>query len=591
MKKLVGILTAFMLLLVACGNDVDTGSSDGGDSLEMKYPVEVSNGGTAVPEARLQYGLASDTPFAGILHPMWYEGNPDSVVMSFMWENLYLASENRTFIEGQDGENIAWYEMNDDLTVKTIHIKEGVTWHDGDDFNVDDIIMSYNMLAHPDYTGVRFGEPHTFIVGINDVKAGTATEIAGLNRIDDMTLEITYDQANDQAKYAQEYYVASHLLEGADVATMTQHDTVRTNPVGIGPFKVATIVPGEAVKFDAFEDYHLGAPKIAGVDLKVISPNVIDEAFKSGDIDMVDSYPAATFDESNLGSNTSVLQQVAGSYSYLGFKLGTWDKEASAVATDPTMKMSDIELRKAMGYSMNNTEVGAALYDGLRMRADSIIIPLFTDYYNPDLGNYNYDPEKAEQILDDAGYLDVDGDGFRENPEGEQLVINMAHMSGAGAETLSQYYIDKWHEVGLNVQLTGGRLMEFNSFYERVGDDDPEIDIYFGAWSTGYNPNPSGLYGEFAQFNFTRYIDDELRAIMDGINSDEAKFDEAVMKDYYDQWQKAAFEKSHVIPTLFRSIVYPVNNRVVNYDLKLGSTGLRLHEIELSASSPIKDGE
>ena len=82
--------------------------------------------------------------------------------------------------------------------------------------------------------------------------------------------------------------------------------------------------------------------------------------------------------------------------------------------------------------------------------------------------------------------MDVDGDGFREDQDGNELTINFASMEGGDiAEPLSYYYIQAWEEVGLRVQLTDGRLQEFNTFYERVQNDDEAIDIYQGAWGVG----------------------------------------------------------------------------------------------------------
>ena len=94
---------------------------------------------------------------------------------------------------------------------------------------------------------------------------------------------------------------------------------------------------------------------------------------------------------------------------------------------------------------------------------------------------------------------------MREDPEGEPLSINFASMSGGDiAEPLANYYIQSWRDIGLNVELTNGRLIEFNSFYDMVENDDPEIDIYQGAWGVGSDVDPSGLYGPEAPFNYTR---------------------------------------------------------------------------------------
>lgn len=595
MKKILTILTAFALLFTACVKDGGDGKETGGNSLKMIYPKTLSNEGENVSSARLQYGLASDTSFAGILHPLWYEGIPDAVVMQFFVEPLYFANKDRNFIQGKEGERMAWYEMSDDLLTKTIHIKDGVKWHDGEAFTADDIIFAMKVLADPDYTGVRFIEPYTNIEGIMDYNEGKADDISGVKKIDDSTVEITYTKATDDFLYAQEYYLPEHLFKDIPVKDMAQSAPVRTNPVGAGPFKVAGMVPGESIRFDAFEDYHLGTPKIAGVDLKVVSPNVVNEALKSGDLDMVSSYPTTGYSESNLGDNTTMLQTIDTSYNYVGFKLGKYDNENNKVVPDPNAKMADVELRRAIGYSANNPDVATGLYDDLRMPANSIIIPPFASYYNADLEGFKYNPEKAKEILDEAGYKDTDGDGFRENPKGEKLVINAAFMSGANAEKFAETYLQGWREVGLDVRLIDDRLMEFNLFYDKVKEDDPSIDIYSAAWGTGYNPNPTGLYGPTSMFNYTRYTDDEMIELFEKINSDEALNDMEYKKELYNDWQQMMFEKAIAIPTLYRTSLTPVNNRIKEWSVEYGTSSkdgvIGWHLLELTSDKPVKDGE
>ena len=78
-------------------------------------------------------------------------------------------------------------------------------------------------------------------------------------------------------------------------------------------------------------------------------------------------------------------------------------------------------------------------------------------------------------------------------------------QGGATQEPTVSFLIQQWKAIGLDVELTTGRLIEFNSFYEKLGADDPEIDVYMGGWSTGSNPDPSGFYGKHESFNFQRF--------------------------------------------------------------------------------------
>src|SRR5699024_9001132 len=104
-----------------------------------------------------------------------------------------------------------------------------------------------------------------------------------------------------------------------------------------------------------------------------------------------------------------------------------------------------------------------------------------TEYNDDSNTGREYDTDKANELLDEAGY-EMGDDGFRTDPDGNELVINFASMSGGDtAEPIAKYYMQAWEEVGLNVELLDGRLQEFNTFYDRVEEDDPDIDIYQGA--------------------------------------------------------------------------------------------------------------
>jgi len=96
-------------------------------------------------------------------------------------------------------------------------------------------------------------------------------------------------------------------------------------------------------------------------------------------------------------------------------------------------------------------------YNNLRIPANALIDPGHGTFWNNKQAGYNYDPEKAKQILDEAGYIDKDGDGMREDPKGNKLQINFLAMSGGDiAEPLSQFYVQCWNDVGLDVQLQMG---------------------------------------------------------------------------------------------------------------------------------------
>ncbi len=95
------------------------------------------------------------------------------------------------------------------------------------------------------------------------------------------------------------------------------------------------------------------------------------------------------------------------------------------------------------------------MYKGLRFPANSVITPNFK-YNNKDFKAYEYNPEKAKELLDEAGFVDTNNDGIREDADGKEFKINFASMSGSDvSEPLARYYIQQWEQVGLDARIAG----------------------------------------------------------------------------------------------------------------------------------------
>ena len=596
--SLLAMLLAVLLVLAACngsddtkeespGKDSDPGETTAPEASGDLLPLSVENEGEAIEGGVLQVAMVKDEPFQGIFSPELYEDGYDADLME--WTSNSIFDVNGEFMITDEG--IATLEVDEENLKANVKIREGVKWSDGEPLKIEDLILPYEIIGHKDYEGVRYDADLQNIVGIEEYHAGTADTISGLKKVDETTLEISFKKVSPAIYYGGDglwtYAAPSHVMAEIPVADLLAHDLVRKSPVSLGAFKIEKIVPGESVQYVPNEHYWEGEPKLEGVVVTVVPPSSISVAMKEGKYDLAQGFNATAWQEIEGLDNIDVLGRQELYYSYMGYKLGKYDYTNNVVVTDvENAKMGDVELRKAMAYALDIEQVSEVYYNGLRERANSLIPPVFESFYDETLEGFTFDPEKAIEILDAAGYKDVDGDGLREDKNGKPLVIRLAAMSGDQTqEDVISFYLQNWKDVGLNVTLATGRLIEFNSFYDKVQNDDPEIDIFMGAWGTGTNPSPIGLYSKTAVYNFSRYSSDELESILTSIDSKEAMDTEFRGKQFR-AFQEYMEEKALVIPMQFRYELFPVNKRVKNYNVDYdGST--ELHEIELVAEEPV----
>ena len=590
---LLSALFSLMLILAACsGDDGDTSKDDDSDKEEevvdtSALPMEVENEGDAIEGGTLQYALVTDAPFQGIFSWELYEDGYDSDIMDIMTNSLF--DTDGDFLITDTG--IAKLDVDSDNNKITVTIQHDVKWSDGEPLTVDDIIYPYEIIGHPDYTGIRYDADFQNIIGAAEYKEGKADTISGIKKIDDKTVEISLTKVSPAIYSGGDglwgYAAPKHQLKDIPVKDLISSDAVRKNPVTLGPFKLNKLVDGESVEFVANEHYWEGKPKLDKIVLQVVPSTSIGEALKTGKFDMATSYPTNQYDGVKDLKNVTVLGRPELAYSYLGFKLGKFDKKAKINVTDENAKMNDVKLRQAIAYAMDIESVADRFYQNLRSRATGLIPPTFASFYDDTLEGYKYDPEKANTLLDEAGYKDVDGDKIREDKDGKPFSINLAAIAGSDTdEAIIEYYRQNWEAVGLDVQLTTGRLIEINSFYDKVEADDAKIDMFMGAWGTGTNPSPIGLYGKDASFNYSRFTNDELEGLLTAIDSKEA-IDPEVRAKAFRAWEEYMFEQATTVPVYFRTEIKPVNNRVKYYDVNY-ETETPWHEIELVAEEPVK---
>ncbi|MBY4972760.1 oligopeptide ABC transporter substrate-binding protein [Streptococcus suis] len=585
---LAGVTLLSASVLAACGSK----SSSSSETAELSFPAEVKQDGTADSSAQLKYAWVSASTSSGLLIDELTENTTDSTFGGMVDISMFGWDGERKL----DDSGLAKAEFDVDGKKITVSLTgKDYKWSDGEPFTIDDYIFTIKAMASKDYTGVRFDDKFLNIVGMDEFVAGTASDISGLKKVDDYTVELTVKEMTPSMMYAggdvPSYVQPEHIYKDIPVAEWESSEYSRTAKlVGMGPWKIKEIVNGESITYVPNEYYFKGTtPKTSSLKIDIVSPDTIVSEMKAGNYDIAEM-PADQLDSYKDASNLNLVGSLESSYEYISFNLGKYDEASEKNVMDENAKMNDVKLRQAIAYAIDTKTAGEKLYNGLYHPANSLIISFFGDLHDSELEGYSYDPDKANKLLDEAGYKDVDGDGIREGKDGKEFKITFAARKRTEAnEALVQQYIAWWKEVGLNVELYTGRTVEINTFYDAIQANDASIDMYAGGWSTGYDPNPNGLWGETAPFNMSRFVDEKNTELLDAIGSD-ASFDEKTNLKNYKAWQKYAAEQAFAIPTFESEAITAVNKRVKNFDTNYGSAsenGIALENIELTADKGV----
>ena len=402
LSKIVALCLATTFLFSACSKGGSNESKKDDKKVGIQDNLVVENEGKAVENATLKVAYINDSPFTGIFHQAFASGNPDMEILAYSTNGTFKIDENYRLVNG-GGADI---EFKPEEKKAIITINEKYTWNDGTPVTSADFLEYYKIVAHKDYTGVRFDDDMRNVVGIEEYNKGESKEISGFKTLSDKKFEIHFKKFNPGILWGGGIPfepVPSHKLKDIPVKEQEAHDITRKNPLSPGPYYIKEIVPGQQVVFEANPHYYKGQPKVKKVVWKIVPSSQIVAALQAGEYDLTVGLNSDLYSKVKDLKNVKLGIQDELSYTYIGFKLGKWDNTKKEVVTDPNAKMADVKLRQAMAYAIDNNQVGEKFYQGLRRNATQLMIPAFKEYYDESLKGYTYDLEKAKKLLDEAG--------------------------------------------------------------------------------------------------------------------------------------------------------------------------------------------
>ncbi|MBI3047415.1 MAG: ABC transporter substrate-binding protein [Acidobacteria bacterium] len=410
---------------------------------------------------------------------------------------------------------------NPDPLTYIAHLRRGVRFHDGRELTAKDVVYTFASFLDPDFVSPR---------------KGAYAQMASVKALDDYTVEFKLKEPFGSFSMQLVMHV---VPDGAG-------DSLRTFPIGTGPYRFVRYVVDEQVELTAYEGYWDGLPQNAGITLRIIPDDMmrgLELRKGSADLTINDVPPDIAYQLEKDG--LTIAEAPGVDYTYIGLNM-----------RDPVL--SDKRVRHAIGYAVDRQAIVEYLRRGLAQPAVGVLSPV-TWAFEPNVHQFTYDPERARRLLDEAGYPDPDGDGPL-----PRLRLSLKTSTDEFYRLQAAVIQENLRLVGVEVDV---RSYEFATFYADVLSGN--VQMYTLQWVGVTDPDMlRRLYhsGQVPPVGFNRvyYSSPEVDRLIDLATT--APTDEERRK-YYSEVQKLVAEDAPYI-----SLWYKTNIAVARPNI----TGIRL---------------
>ena len=387
------------------------------------------------------------------------------------------------------------WEVSDDGLRYTFYLEEGVTFHDGTEFNAEAVKINFERWSDPEHEYAFTDEGYAYpLYGtmFGGYKGDEGHVIKEINVISDYEIEFVLNQP--LGSFLQN--MAMHYFAITSPAALEKYGPdISENPVGTGPFKFVSWTKDDTIVLEKFEDYRKeGLPKLDRVIYQVIPDNAARLiALRSGEVDIIDDVNPD--DAAGIEAEEGLELYVRGenNVGFLGFNVG---KEP----------LNNKLVRQAIAHAIDKQSIVEALYSGYATLAVNLIPPNYLGH-NDELTAYEYNPEKAKELLEEAGY----GDGF----DIDLWVMPVSRPYMPDPERVGEIVQNNLAEIGINVNIV---REEWAPYLEKTSNGEQEM--YLLGWS-GSNGDPDYFFGSLLHGdsiggeNRTYWENEEVNSLLD----------------------------------------------------------------------------
>ncbi len=434
---------------------------------------------------------AADSPSAvtateapSVLRIGW-AGSPDSLnpgaaifSRSYTIFEMVYDSLMRLELDGTYSPELAEsYNASEDGLVWTFKIRSNIQWHDGTPLTAHDIAFTYNFYqTHEDF-------PYLPVY---------TTSFASAEAPDDTTFVLTLTEPlpNLFSQLIYLYVLPEHLWSGLEGSAAAEFQN--TDMIGSGPFTLVEFIPDEFVHLKANPNYYAAGPQIDEVIFQTYTqPDVLAQALVAGQVDLITEIQGTAVTSLKNAENVAV---VSGAPLFLETTYISFNQidpenclEGTTCSGHPALR--DRTVRLALAHATDKQKIIDVTMLGQASPGLNLIPRGQVPWFNDSLQDYAYDVALANQLLDDAGYLDTDKDGIREMPGGGQPLIFRAFGPNdmVYVPRMAELTNEMWLEIGIKLDI---QIFDPDSLWS-ICCPDHDFDILFWGWSS--DPDPKNL--------------------------------------------------------------------------------------------------
>jgi peptide/nickel transport system substrate-binding protein len=432
---------------------------------------------------------------------------------------------------------------NPDDKTWVFHLRPAVKFHDGSELTAADVKLTYESVLDQ-----AFNSPfRAFYLSVDKVDATDKNTVT-------FTLKAPF------APFPS--YMDLAIVPAAAVQKLGKD--FGTKPVGTGPFKVDRWASGDTIELSANDGFFGGRPNLDRVRVKVVPDNsgrVV--GLESGDLDFVQS-PVSPQDVARVqsGGKLKVERTPAAGYTYINLN-----------CADPIL--ADKKVRQALSHLVNKQQIIDTIYKGIGKPANGPIVPGMWAY-SPDVPSYDYNPSKAGQLLDDAGWK-AGPDGIRTR-DGQKLSLTVrTHSEDPDRKQLIQVLQSEFQKVGIDASTN---TVEFPAFFQDVQDGKYQVGVI--GWLNLSDPDRA----TFRQFtidgtaNYGKYKNEQVDKLLKDART---TLDQAKAKTMYVDAVKQIVDDAPYIFVQYQEYIAMYSPRVQGYVVNPVANWLSYKKVSLTA--------